>query len=79
MDLVNGVLVALSESVMNIRVKRPLAAKSGWRHIRLAKKTRYLKNHASQIKKQWITCMKSWSLSNFFKNSKYQFKKLISF
>jgi len=44
------VLVALSESVMKIRLKRPLAAKSRWRHIRHSIKPRYLGSHASQIK-----------------------------
>jgi len=32
------------------RLKRPLAEKSGWRHIRLSLKPRYLGNYASQIK-----------------------------
>jgi len=44
------VRVALSESVTKIRLKRPLAQKSRWRHIRLAIKSRYLGNHASQIR-----------------------------
>jgi len=43
-------MVALSESVMKNRVKRPLPAKSRWRHIRVSIKPRYLGNHASQIK-----------------------------
>jgi len=43
-------MVALSESVMKNCVKRPLAAKSRWRHIRLSIKRSYLRNHASQIK-----------------------------
>jgi len=32
------------------RLKRPIAEKSRWRHIRLAIKPRYLGSHASQIK-----------------------------
>jgi len=44
------VMVALSESIMKNRVKRPLALKSRWRLIRLAIEARYLGNHASQIK-----------------------------
>jgi len=43
-------MVALSESVMKIRQKRTLAKKSRWRHIRLARKPRYLGNNAYQIK-----------------------------
>jgi len=113
---------ALSDSVNKTCVKRHLAEKSRWRHIRLAIKPRYLGNHASQIKCYygtllgshahsfrirheksraappgggltmtscpvgnktslsrkpcnadksydvlWITNMKSWSLSNFYK------------
>jgi len=34
-------------------LKRPLAKKSQWRHIRLAIKPRYLGNHASQIKSHY--------------------------
>jgi len=43
-------MVALSETVMIVRRKRPLAEKSRLRHIRLAIKPRYLGNHASQIR-----------------------------
>jgi len=43
-------MVALSESVMNNRLKRPLAAKSRWCDILLAIKARNLENHVSQIK-----------------------------
>jgi len=50
-------MVALSESVMKNRAKRPLASKSRWRLICLAVKARYLWNHASQIKRYY------WSLS----------------
>jgi len=60
--------VALSDTVNKTCVKRPLAEKSQWRHFWLAIKPRYLGNHASQIKKLlWITIMKSWSLSKFYK------------
>jgi len=48
-------MVALSESVMKNRLKRPLAEKSPWRHIRHAIKHRYLGNHASQIKSYYGT------------------------
>jgi len=43
------VRIALSESVINTRLKRPLAEKLR-RHIRLAIKPRYLGNHSPQIK-----------------------------
>jgi len=43
-------MVALSESDMKNRLKRPLAEKSPGRHIRLAIKPRYVGKHASQIK-----------------------------
>jgi len=43
-------MVALSESVMKNRLKRPQAEKSRWRHIRLAIKPCYLESHASQLK-----------------------------
>jgi len=48
-------MVALSESVMKNRLKRPQADKSRWRYIRLAMKPRYLGNHASQIKSYYRT------------------------
>jgi len=48
-------MVALSESIIKICLKRPLAKKSRWRHIRLAIKSRYLGNHASQIKSYYGT------------------------
>jgi len=41
--------VASSDSVNKTYMKRPVAEKSRWRHIRLAIKLRYLGNHASQI------------------------------
>jgi len=47
--------VALSDSVNNTCVKWPLAEKSRLRHIRLAIKPRYLRNHASQIKSYYET------------------------
>jgi len=47
-------MVALSESVMKNRLKRPLAEKSRWRHLRLAIKPRHLRNHASQIKRYYM-------------------------
>jgi len=47
--------VALSESVNKTCVKRPLAEKSRWRHIRLAIKPRYVGNHASQMKSYYGT------------------------
>jgi len=50
MERYQEVMVGLSEAVMKNRMKRPLAEKSPWRHIRLAIKPRYLGNHAFQIK-----------------------------
>jgi len=47
--------VDLSDSVNKTYVKCPLAEKSLWLHIRLAKKPRYLGNHASQIKSYYGT------------------------
>jgi len=47
--------VALSDSVNKSCVKRLLAEKSRWRHIRLVIKPRYLGNHASQIKSLYRT------------------------
>jgi len=52
-------MVALSESVIKNRLKRPLAEKSWWRHIRLAIKPRYLENHASQINIYYGTLARS--------------------
>jgi len=49
------VMVALSESVIKIRLKRTLAEKSRRLHIRLAIKPRYLGNYASQIKSYYGT------------------------
>jgi len=79
------VILALSESVMKNRLKRPLAEKSRWRHIWLAIKPRYLGNHAFQIKFLLITVMRSWSFSNFYKkkqqiiiNKSYQFINVIN-
>jgi len=42
--------VSRSDSVNKTSVKRPLAEKSQWRHLRLTIKPRYLENHASQKK-----------------------------
>jgi len=50
MERYREVMVALLESVIRNRLKRPLAEDWRWRHIRLAKKPHYLANHASQIK-----------------------------
>jgi len=47
--------VALLDSVSNTCVKRSLADKSQWRHIRFEIKPRYLGNHASQIKSYYGT------------------------
>jgi len=60
MEHYQEVMVSLSEYIMKIRRKRPLAKKSRWRHIRLAKKSRYLENHASQTKRYKGSL--SWSL-----------------
>jgi len=49
MERFEEVTVALSESIMQNRLKRPLAEKSRGRHIRLAIKPRYLGNSATQI------------------------------
>jgi len=67
------VMVALSESVMKIRLKRPLAEKSRWRHIRLAIKPRFLGNHASQIKSYYGSLSGSLGCLVIFikKNSNY--------
>jgi len=50
MERYQEVIVALSEFVNKNILKRPLAEKSRWRHIRLAMEHRYLGNHASQMK-----------------------------
>jgi len=47
--------VGLSDSVNKTCVKRPLAEKSRWRHIRLAIKPCYLWNYASQMKSYYRT------------------------
>jgi len=47
--------VAVSDYVNKTCVKRPLAQKSRWRHIRLFIKPRYLGNHESQIKSYYGT------------------------
>jgi len=48
-------MIAHSETVIKNGLKRPLAEKSRWRHIRLAIKPRNLGNHASQIKSYYWT------------------------
>jgi len=63
MDCYQEVMVALPESIMKIRRKRPLAEKSRWRHIRLAIKPRYLRNHASQIQSCYGTLSGSFGRS----------------
>jgi len=63
MDHCQEVIVALSESVMKNRLKRPLADKSRLRHIRLVIKPRYLGNHAYQIKSYYGTLSGSHSCS----------------
>jgi len=55
MEHYQEVMVALSESVIKNILKRSLAEISRRRHIRLAKKPRYLGNHASQIKSYYRT------------------------
>jgi len=57
------VTVALSESVMKICLKRPLAEKLWWRHIGFAIKPCYLRNHASQIKSYYRTLSGSYGRS----------------
>jgi len=49
MECYQEVMLALSESVMKNRLKRPLAKKQRGRHIRLAIKPRYLGIYATQI------------------------------
>jgi len=71
------VMVALSESVMKNRVKRPLAVTANdvisgitMMSYPVYNKTRHLGNHASQIKKLLLnTFMKSWSLSKLHEKS----------
>jgi len=55
MERYQEVMITLLASVMKNRLKRPLAEKSWWRHIRLTIKPRYLGNHASQIKIEYGT------------------------
>jgi len=65
------VMVAPSESVMKNRLKRPLAEKSRWRHIRLAIKPRYIGNHASQIKSYYGTLTGSHVRSFWIRDKKF--------
>jgi len=55
MERYQEVVVALSESVIWNRLKRPLVEKSSWRHIRIAINPRYLGNHASQLKSYYLS------------------------
>jgi len=76
------VRVALSQSVIVNRLKRPLVEKLRWRHIRWAIKPRYLGNVADN-KLLWITIMKSWSFSNLKKQQisiqkTYQFMNAVN-
>jgi len=59
MERYKEVNLALSESAMKNCLKRPLAEKSRWRHIRLAIQPRYLVNHPSQIKSYYGTLLGS--------------------
>jgi len=52
-------MVALSESVIKIRLKRSIAEKSQWRPVRLPMKPPYLWNHASQMKSYYGTLSES--------------------
>jgi len=63
-------MVALSESVIKNRLKRPLADKSRWRHIRLAIKHRYLGNHAYQTKSYYGTLSGSHGRSFIIRHKK---------
>jgi len=63
-------MFALSESVMKNCPKRPLAEKSRWRHIRLAIKSRYLGNHAFQIKSCYGTLSGSHGFSFIIRHEK---------
>jgi len=64
------VMVALSEFVMKNSVKRPLAEKSRWRHIRLAIKPLNLGNHVSQNKSYLESLSGSHALSFRIRNEK---------
>jgi len=59
--------VALSDSDNK---SSPLAEKSRWRHIRLAIKPRYLKNHASQIKSYCWSLSGSYDCSSVIRHEK---------
>jgi len=63
-------MVALSQSVMKNRLKRLLAEKSPWRHIRLAIKLRYLGKHASQIISYYGTVWRSHDRSFTIRHEK---------
>jgi len=56
-------MVALSESVTKIRVERPQAEKSWWRHIRFGNETSFSRKPCIADKKLlWNAIWKSWSL-----------------
>jgi len=59
MERYQEVMVTLSKSVMKKGLKRPLAEKSRWRHIRLAVKPLCLRNHASEINSYYGTLLGS--------------------
>jgi len=59
MERYHEVMVALSESVIKYRMRRPLSEKIRRRHIQLAIKLRYLGNHASQIKRLYGSLSRS--------------------
>jgi len=70
MERYQEVMVALSESVIKHRLKRPLAEKSRWPHIRLSLWPRFLRKPCIPDKKLlWNTNRKSWSL---FQNSSWK-------
>jgi len=63
MERYQEVMVVLSQYVMKNHLKRTMAEKLRWRHIRWAIKPRYLGNHASEIKQiLWNAISVSWSL-----------------
>jgi len=65
MERYQKVMVALSESVMETCVQRPLAEDWKWHQIRFAIKLRYLGNHAWQLKRYYGSL--SWSHGRSFR------------
>jgi len=61
-------MVAFSECVLHNHLKCPLAKKSWWRHIWLAIKSCYLRNHASQMKSWYGTLSGSHGRSFRFRH-----------